>query len=227
MRVNADFSRRVVVHAARQDWEPSPEPGVERRMLDRVGDEVARATSVVRFAPESRFPAHTHGGGEEFFVLEGVFQDETGDFPAGSYVRNPPTSRHSPRSTPGCVLLVKLWQFDPLDRTHVRIDTARMPALPAPGRPGIELVPLFQDEREFVRLERWEPDVEVSLRLPGGAELFVLEGVVSEGPDRLETLSWLRLPPGTLLDARAGPKGCRLWVKTGHLLDMGPSPQEH
>ena len=84
MELNADFSQRVVVHAARLAWVPSPIAGVERRMLDRIGDEVARATSIVRYAPHSHFSAHTHGGGEEFFVLEGVFQDEHGDFPAGS-----------------------------------------------------------------------------------------------------------------------------------------------
>jgi anti-sigma factor ChrR (cupin superfamily) len=101
MEINADFSRRVAVHAARLPWVPSPMAGVKRRMLDRIGDEVARATSIVRYAPGSRFSPHTHGGGEEFLVLEGVFQDEHGDFPAGSYVRNPPTSRHSPARGPG------------------------------------------------------------------------------------------------------------------------------
>ncbi|HEX4762890.1 MAG TPA: cupin domain-containing protein, partial [Usitatibacter sp.] len=73
MELNADFSRRVVVHAAGLPWVASPIPGVERRMLDRIGDEVARATSIVRYAPESEFSAHTHGGGEEFLVLDGVF----------------------------------------------------------------------------------------------------------------------------------------------------------
>src|SRR6516165_7170873 len=62
------------------------------RPVHRIGDEVARATSVVRYAPKSRFSAHIHGGGEEFLVLDGVFQDEHGDFPVGSYIRNPPTS---------------------------------------------------------------------------------------------------------------------------------------
>src|SRR5215204_5787315 len=81
MELNADFSQRVVVHAARLPWVSSPMAGVERRMLDRIGDEVARATSIVRYAPGSHFSPHTHGGGEEFFVLEGVFQDEHGDFP--------------------------------------------------------------------------------------------------------------------------------------------------
>ena len=90
MNLNADFTKRVVVHAASLDWKASPMPGVERRMLDRIGDEVARATSIVRYAPESHFSPHVHGGGEEFLVLEGVFQDEHGDFPAGYYVRNPP-----------------------------------------------------------------------------------------------------------------------------------------
>ena len=98
MELNADFSRRAVVHGARLPWTPSPMAGVERRMLDRIGDEVARVTSIVRYAPKSRFSTHTHGGGEEFFVLDGVFQDEHGDFPAGTYVRNPPNTSHTPRS---------------------------------------------------------------------------------------------------------------------------------
>ena len=110
---------------------PSPTAGVDRRMLDRIGAEVARATSIVRYAPASRFPAHVHGGGEEFLVLDGVFQDEHGDFPAGSYVRNPPQSRHTPGSAPGCTIFVKLWQFDPDDRTQVRLDTNSAPFLPA------------------------------------------------------------------------------------------------
>jgi anti-sigma factor ChrR (cupin superfamily) len=216
MRLNADFSTRVAIHGGRSEWAASPIPGVERRMLDRVGGEVARATSIVRYAPESHFPAHTHGGGEEFFVLEGVFQDEHGDYPAGCYIRNPPTSRHTPGSKPGCTILVKLWQFDPADRTHVRIDTGKMPFLPAPEVSGVEQMPLFCDAEEYVRLERWAPGVSVSLPLPGGAELFVLEGSFEEAGERFERQSWLRLPAGTL-QARAGAGGCKLWMKTGHL----------
>jgi anti-sigma factor ChrR (cupin superfamily) len=74
MKLNADFTKRAVVHAATLGWKASPMPGVERRMLDRVGDEVARATSIVRYAPGSHFSPHVHGGGEEFLVLEGAFQ---------------------------------------------------------------------------------------------------------------------------------------------------------
>src|SRR6059058_5957976 len=107
MRINADFTKRASVHAGAADWVQSPMAGVERRMLDRIGDEVARATSIVRYAPGSHFSPHTHDGGEEFLVLEGVFSDEHGDFPAGSYIRNPPQSRHTPGSERGCVLFVK------------------------------------------------------------------------------------------------------------------------
>src|SRR5262249_11641352 len=115
----------------------SPIPGVHRRMLDRIGDEVARATTIVRYAPYSRFSSHTHGGGEEFLVLDGVFQDERGDYPAGTYVRNPPTSSHTPGSEPGCTIFVKLWQFDPSDRTPVRIDTSALSFAQAPDIPGV------------------------------------------------------------------------------------------
>src|SRR6188472_105149 len=127
MDLNADFSRRVAVHAARLAWVASPMAGVDRRMLDRIGDEVARATSIVRYAPTSQFSRHVHGGGEEFLVLDGVFQDEHGDFPAGSYVRNPPTSRHTPGSSSGCILFVKLWQFDPADRKEIKLKTGGIP----------------------------------------------------------------------------------------------------
>jgi hypothetical protein len=81
MLLNDDLSTRTLVHAAALDWVPSPAKGVERRMLFRIGEEKARATSIVRYAPDSRFARHAHSGGEEFLVLEGTFQDETGDFP--------------------------------------------------------------------------------------------------------------------------------------------------
>jgi len=120
-------------------------------MLDRIGDEVARATSIVRYAPHSRFAPHTHGGGEEFLVLDGVFQDEHGDYPTGTYVRNPPTSRHTPGSEPGCTIFVKLLQFDPDDRTPVRIDTSELWFSHAPDVPGVKFAVLHESAWELVR----------------------------------------------------------------------------
>ena len=217
MELNADFSRRAVVHAAQMDWVPSPIIGVDRRMLDRIGDEVARATSIVRYAPGSLFSRHTHGGGEEFLVLDGVFHDEHGEYPAGYYVRNPPTSAHTPGSTPGCTLFVKLWQFDPKDRTEIRLNTYTLQFTPDQHRPGIAVMPLFRDRWETVRLERWEPHAGIELALPGGMELLVLEGDFTEGGEIFRPQSWLRLPRGSTLNAVAGRSGCRVWVKAAHL----------
>ncbi|MGC1303078.1 MAG: cupin domain-containing protein [Caulobacteraceae bacterium] len=217
MELNADFSQRAAVHAARLPWSPSPVAGVDRRMLDRIGDEVARATTIVRYAPDSRFSPHTHGGGEEFLVLDGVFSDEHGDFPAGAYVRNPPTSRHTPGSAPGCTILVKLWQFDPRDRTHVRLHADAMPYRAAAGRPGVEVKPLFSDPDEEVRFERWAPGAMIELKVAGGLEALVLDGSFEEAGELFERQSWLRLPAGGWLVARAGAMGCTAWIKTGHL----------
>ena len=217
MELNADFSQRAVVHAASLPWIPSPMAGVERRMLDRIGDEVARATSIVRYAPESHFSPHTHGGGEEFLVLEGVFQDEHGDYPAGSYVRNPPTTRHKPGSAPGCTIFVKLWQFDAGDRNQLWIDTGKRSFVTSPARTGVEVMPLFHDMREDVRLERWAPDARVTLDLPGGIEVLVLEGGFEEGGEAFAPHSWLRLPAGARLDAKAGAAGAKVWIKSDHL----------
>ena len=217
MNLNSDFSARAAIHAARLDWTPSPIPGVDRRMLDRIGDEVARATSIVRYAPHSHFSAHTHGGGEEFLVLDGVFQDEHGDYPADTYVRNPPTSRHTPGSEPGCTIFVKLWQFDPDDRTELRVDSPALAFVPAPGRPGVELASLFGNACERVRLERWAPSAVVDMPAQGGIELLVLDGSFSEAGEEFTLHSWLRLPAGSRLRATAGRGGCKVWVKSDHL----------
>lgn len=217
MELNADFSERVAVHWDDGEWLASPMPGVSRHMLDRIGDEVARATTIVRYDPNSRFPAHVHGGGEEFIVLEGVFQDELGDYPAGYYVRNPPQSRHTPGSDSGCLLFVKLWQFDPEDRAHIRIDSNRIGAVPAADRPFVAITPLYSNTHEDVRIERWQPGATVTVDTDGGVELFVLEGGFEESGEMFERYSWLRLPDSAPATAKAGAEGARIWIKSGHL----------
>ncbi|MDQ3261770.1 MAG: cupin domain-containing protein [Pseudomonadota bacterium] len=217
MDLNSDFSQRAVVHAAHLPWVASPIPGVERRMLDRVGDEIARATSIVRYAPGSRFSPHVHYGGEEFFVLDGVFQDEHADFPAGSYIRNPPQTQHSPGSEQGCMIFVKLWQFDLDDRTAVSIDTNEINRKVVAERDGVTIIPLFRDVREDVRLEHWPSNAEFTFQPQGGLELLVLSGAFTDGEDNLVEHSWLRLPVGAPLQVSAGSMGCRVWVKEGHL----------
>jgi len=205
MEINANFSERIVIHSDEIDWVDSPMQGVQRKMLDRIGDEVARATSIVRYAPGSSFSPHTHTGGEEFFVLDGVFQDEHGDYPVGAYVRNPPQSQHTPSSKPGCIIFVKLWQFDLDDRTHVNT------MMDSPGST------LFEDTRESVRMEQWDPGAEVSINTKGGAELFVLDGGFEQGNDHFRQYSWLRQPDGANVKIKAGKDGAKVWIKTGHL----------
>ena len=225
MRINADFDQRIVLHGDEIAWQKSPMPGVARRPLDRIGGEVARATTIVRYDPGSAFSPHIHDGGEEFIVLDGVFQDEHGDFPAGAYIRNPPTSRHTPGSAPGCVIFVKLWQFDPADRTHVRTDMNRIGAVADPDRPGVRVTPLFEDAHESVRVEQWAPETEASFRADGGAEMFVLEGSAIEHGDELRRHSWVRIPPGGEVVLKAGAAGARIWIKTGHLRHITAPPQ--
>jgi len=225
VELNSDFSKRSVVHSAQKDWVASPMPGVDRRMLDRIGDEVARATSIVRYAPLSKFSSHVHTGGEEFFVLDGVFQDEHGDFPAGTYIRNPPQSSHTPGSEPGCTIFVKLWQFDLDDRTHVRIDTNKMRALPDPARAGVAVIPLFKDDREDVVLELWDAGSTVALDAQHGFELLVLEGTFEEAGEPFQAGSWLRLPAGHSCQATVGQGGAKVWIKRDHLQETPTAPK--
>jgi len=214
MELNADFKSRVVIHSDQIDWIASPMPGVDRRMLDRIGDEVARATSIVRYAPNSKFSAHTHTGGEEFVVLDGVFQDEHGDYQAGTYVRNPPTSSHTPRSDDGCVIFVKLWQFDMDDRTQFRKTMAEELCTPVNG---VATVILHRDARETVSYNQLSAGAVFVNFDKGGIEMLVIDGSVSEGGETLGKGAWLRLPNGQALNVTAGPDGAKVWIKTGHL----------
>jgi hypothetical protein len=214
MEINADFTKRVLVHSADEPWVASPMAGVDRRMLDRIGAEVARATTIVRYAPGSHFSAHTHTGGEEFIVLEGVFQDEHGDYPAGSYVRNPPTSSHTPGSQAGCTIFVKLWQFAPADRTQF---CKTMEVDPGPAQGGIASLELHRDAREKVTYHHIAANTAFEITDPGGIEVLVLDGCLRESGDQLEAGAWLRLPQGQPLQAFTGNSGARVWMKTGHL----------
>jgi len=220
MKIAEDFSQRVVVHSESLEWIASPMAGVERKPLDRVGGEVARATSIVRYAPNSEFSPHVHTGGEEFIVLAGVFQDEHGDFPTGSYIRNPPQSKHKPGSKEGCMIFVKLWQFQLKDRTHVRLQSDFMARISHPEFSRVSITPLYLDSHEEVSILHFEPDAEISLDAKGGAELFVLKGAISERGDSLQQHSWLRSPLNSNLNPKAGKHGAMVWVKTGHLTDV-------
>ena len=218
MELNADFSQPARVRDADNPWRASPSAGVERKMLDRIGEEVARATTIVRFAQGSAFAPHIHGGGEEFIVLDGVFQDEHADYPVGSYVRNPPTSEHTPRSEPGCTIFVKLWQMHPDDRQHVVVDMNAITVDADPDRDAVKVATLYRNAYETVRKERWAPGAPLVLDTTGGAELLVLSGAVLDQDVTLTARDWLRLPDGARPRLRAGPEGAEIWVKTGHLI---------
>ncbi len=225
MELNANFNERVCVHAAQLPWQASPMVGVERRMLDRLGGEVARATTIVRYAPGSHFSPHVHTGGEEFLVLEGVFQDEHGDFPAGSYIRNPPQSSHTPGSEPGCTIFVKLWQFDLADRVQIRMDTNSMKFDTDPARPSVETMPLHKDKNEEVSLEKWKAGAEIELNARDGMEILVLDGSVLESGETLSAQSWLRLPKNSKSRAVAGSSGAKVWIKRNHLAQAPQPPK--
>ncbi|MCB1917916.1 MAG: cupin domain-containing protein [Rhodocyclaceae bacterium] len=216
MRLRADFLRHEVVDWTRLPWQPSPLPGVERRMLDRIGGEAARATSVVRYAPGAHFAPHEHPLGEEFLVLEGCFEDQHGRYPVGSYVRNPPGSRHTPHSAIGCTIFVKLRQFAPEDGGQCAIDTTRGDWLPGLAA-GLEVQPLHRFGDEQVALVRWAPGTRFAAhRHAGGEEILVLEGVFSDEFGDYPAGTWLRSPPASE-HCPFSRDGCLIWVKTGHL----------
>jgi anti-sigma factor ChrR (cupin superfamily) len=218
MELRAKFDCREVVRPGDEDWRPSPMAGVERQMLDRIGEEVARATSIVRYAASARFSAHTHGGGEEFLVLSGSFHDDAGDYTEGTYVRNPIGTSHAPWAGPdGAVLFVKLHQFVATDTRRVVLDT-RTATWREGGPAGSLVLPLHEHGGEQVCLVRWPASTRLVRHAhPGGEELLVLEGTFEDEHGAYPKGSWLRSPDGSSHAPITGPEGALLYVKTGHL----------
>ncbi|MEO3678208.1 cupin domain-containing protein [Rheinheimera sp. FR7-31] len=217
MQVNSDFSRRVVVLPGEYKFVDSPLAGVSRMMLDRSGDEVARATSIVRYAPGSGYSSHTHDGGEEILVLEGVFSDEHGDYPAGSYLRNPPGTSHKPFSKNGCTLLVKLWQFAADDSKQLVIDT-RNQSWRQGLVPGLSVMPLHEHNGVSTALVRWAANTQFNRHIHvGGEEILVLEGLFRDEHGEYPAGSWLRNPRYSEHTPFTGPEGALIYVKVGHM----------
>jgi quercetin dioxygenase-like cupin family protein len=218
MLIHSDLSLEAVVPYRGATWRPSPLPGVDRLMLERIGEEkVSRATSIVTYKPGSKFSEHIHDGGEEFLVLDGVFSDTTGDFGAGTYVRNPVGSRHAPWSEPGTTIFVKLAQFDPADQKVVRLDTNSATWRDGPVE-NVEVLPLHQFGTEKIRLVRLAVKTQLpEITDPGGTEIFVVHGTArSAAGGSFEDRDWLRLPPGKPITLRTDG-GATLYIKTGHL----------
>ena len=216
--LNADFTQRAAMDTASMDWQASPSPTVWRKRLDLVDGEFSRVTSVVRYDPDSSFHPHDHPQGEEILVLDGMFSDEHGDYPAGTYLLNPMGFRHAPFSRDGCVLFVKLCQYGGEGRGHVVVDTKTAPWTPGEA-PGVEVMPLYADDAypetmELLRLAAGAAPPEHGC--PGGEEIFVLDGALEADTGRCAAGAWLRLPPDGRL-ALTSEGSCTLYRKRGHL----------
>ena len=217
MQINTDLSQKLAINCGERPWLASPLKGVDRVMLERDGDEVARATSLVRYAPKSSFSHHRHDLGEEFLVLEGEFQDEHGQYPAGTYVKNPVGSSHTPFTDTGCTLFVKLRYLDPLDHERVVINTHSSDWF-AGMVPGLTVLPLSSFGTTSTALVRWAPGTYFnSHRHFGGEEIFVIDGVFEDEHGRYPKGVWLRSPHMSVHKPFSF-EGCTILVKTGHLL---------
>jgi anti-sigma factor ChrR (cupin superfamily) len=214
--LNMQFDQAVVVNTAEMEWQGSPSQGVWRKPLEREAPEHGHTTSLVRYDAGSSFSSHSHPGGEEIFVLDGVFSDETGDYRAGTYIRNPPGSSHSPFSKEGCDLLVKLDQFDAGDVFSLRIDTRKGDWLP--GEYGVRVMPLFYYETEMVALYKWPAGTRYEAHPHfGGEEVFVISGTMCDEYGEYPAGTWMRSPHNSE-HCPYTEEETVIWIKTGHLL---------
>jgi len=212
--INIDFTQKVVIDTQQQAWINSPMGGVLRKPLARSEDEV-HITSIVEYAPQSYFSEHPHPQGEEIFVLEGVFSDQDGDYTAGTYLRNPPNSRHKPFSEQGCLIFVKLNQFDDTDLQSVRINTQKAPWLQGIG--NLQVMPLHDFEGQHTALVKWPAGEHFKPHKHfGGEEILVISGTFQDEFGLYPTHTWIRSPHMSEHNPFVEEETIIL-VKTGHL----------
>lgn len=213
--LNMNFNDMLAIPTAEMQWVDSPSKGVKRKSLERAGEENRHATSIVQFATGSHFDLHQHSQGEELFILDGVFSDQTGDYGAGTYMRNPAGTSHAPFSEQGCVLFVKLCQFSDEDRTSVCIDTNANPWRPGIG--GLEVMPLHEFKGEHTALVKWPKDEKFQPHKHfGGEEIFVLSGTFQDEHGSYPKHTWIRSPHMSQHHPFVEEDPIIL-VKTGHL----------
>lgn len=218
--LNMDFSLPVTIDTNTQPWVPSPKPGVWRKPLAREEAERGHATSIVRYDAGASFHGHNHPLGEEILVLEGTFSDETGDFHAGTYFRNPMGFVHAPFSNQGCVILVKLHQFQPDDTARIAIQTDK--AEWREFQSGLQGVILHEFRNERVTLVKQAAHAAgIAHEHPGGEEIYVIEGTVEDADGTYPAGTWLRRPPGSK-HCLVATQDALLWVKSGHLAPAWP-----
>lgn len=217
MHINADFSKLAVVTPDQYRWTPSPQAGLERVMLDRIGDEIARATSIVRYAKNSTFPHHQHPEGEEILVLSGTFSEDGIDYPAGWYLRSPPGSGHCPSSNEGAIIFVKLRQMPDSEKNVVRINTND----PAHWvtQSDRNFCPLFNSSYESVVIERLTKNQMLAINSKSQHELLILSGELLNEGTVYVTGSWIRIPEGHPMHWISGVDDTMVYVKTTHSND--------
>ena len=213
--LNMDFTKRVVIDTNELSWVSSPKAGVWRKPLAREDAKRGHATSLVRYEQGARFSAHDHPLGEEILVLEGIFSDESGDYPAGTYFRNPEGFRHAPFSKNGCTILVKLNQFQSDDYQRICIDTTQTSWQSGIG--GLQVMPLHQHKTESTALVKWPAGEHFQPHTHfGGEEIYVISGEFIDQHQPYPKGSWIRNPHMSQHDPWV-EKETLIWVKTGHL----------
>ena len=214
-QLNMDRSKFVVVNTSDEEWIESPSKKVLRIKLEREKPESGCVTSVVKYQPGASFSPHSHPFGEEIFVLEGIFSDENGHYPAGTYIRNPPGTSHSPYSKNGCTIFVKLNQFKKKDTEQVVINTNEQEWLQGHG--NLKVMPLHRFSTEATALVKW-PAGEKFIKHShfGGEEIFVISGVFKDEHGQYTKGTWIRSPHLSEHHPWVEEETIIL-VKTGHL----------
>ncbi|VAW52289.1 hypothetical protein MNBD_GAMMA05-155 [hydrothermal vent metagenome] len=202
--INADFNVPVSVETKISEWQVSSITG-KKKCFERIEKNRSCLTMLVQLPAGRSFKKFGHNWGVEFFVLSGFFSDSDRDYNAGCYMRNLAGTYHDVFTRDGCIVLLKLGWFQPLDRKRIVIESKNSEARwLTVSEPGISRLVLHHFSEESVDLYRIRSECWLTFRhKKHGLELFVCEGTITVKGKCYEVGDWLRYPAGSRVKVSA------------------------
>jgi anti-sigma factor ChrR (cupin superfamily) len=216
--IHSDFSQRIVITPKDYLWQSSLIGGVEQMVLEHAVGDGLRSSSIIRYIKNSILTGRLHGN-QEFYVLEGIYSDESGEHAAGSYLRYPAGVSHTYKiGTEGATLFLKSNQIGKGDLQQVIMDTNVCQWRQGLVE-GLNVISLHEFEGEHVALVKWAPHTQFNTHKHwGGEEIFVLEGIFHDEYGQYSKGSWLRSPHLSQHTPYTEKEGALIYVKVGHLI---------
>jgi hypothetical protein len=220
--INADPNAVVVVNTNDLPWQPTGQPGVSAKVVERVVDpRKGRETAFLKMEPGSRLSAERLTERLDLFILEGSMTDGGKSHGQHTFVRKQPGDTFAPSTEGGCVFYAKRRvPIRPTDCDRLEIDAMNTPWTPFPHR-GADVLHLYRDAHgiETSRFGQVHPHKKIPTHDHAmGEETYIVGGALIDEYTTYSPGMWFRMPIGVPHTPYTKDGGCLMLIREGDLV---------